>query len=486
MTAWNKELSQHLLSRAGFGGDVKLRDHFVKLGISEAVNALFPPDNYSSASSPDLSSVREMEEQAVRILRQPGARQKLRETEEGKELLQKFQQANRQGIIAITGWWVDEMLRTPYPLLEKMTLFWHNHFTSSFMDVKRANFLWKQNDLLRKNALGSFRTLLLETAKDPAMLEYLDNSQNRKEHPNENYARELCELFTLGEGNYTDQDVKEAARAFTGWTHNPQGEFIFRPAWHDNGEKTFLGRRGNFNGEDIIEILLEEKETSRFLTRKFLRFFITEEPNSQMIEKFADIFRKGDLEVKPLLKSMFTSEEFYSDQNRGNLVKSPVDFVIGTLRLMRINFPRPEILWGFMGLMGQRLLDPPTVAGWKGGKNWLSSSTLTLRNDFIRALITGEIPNISPRGKVKNRAKQIKLPRPPFVPENVLPQEAFSNPTNAVIHTVDHFIGRELSPDRLQPLFKFAQDAFLQEKEEASALRRITYLVLSMPEYQLC
>ncbi len=487
MEGFGEREAGHLLWRAGFGGlPEEIRAMKLK-GRTGAVASLFPKnDDFTSPGEPDLQELAEMEQQAVRQYLEAGfaSRRKLRESPEGRKFFQEFQRVNREAVRNIVVWWIDLMLHSSVPLLEKMTLFWHNHFTTSVRDVKRARWIYNQHQTLRRNALGNFRQFLLDISRDTAMLEYLDNAKSRREHPNENYARELLELFTMGEGNYTDHDVVEAARAFTGWTHDQMGRFLFRPEWHDYREKTFLGRRGNFDGTEIIDIILEQAKTAEFIVRKILCSFVMPSPPEVWVKYFASIFRKKDYEIEPVVREILGSDLMYAPQVLRAQVKSPVEFVIGSLRLMKVNLPRKEILWGLMGLMGQRLFDPPTVKGWDGGRDWISTASLELRMMFLRALLTGEIPNPDPKGH--KLRKTIQLPQPPFNPERILSSDVLSQPAKATQHLLQHFIQIDLPSEKMAILQQFAEKAYREEKDEIQGARRLTYLILSLPEYQLC
>ncbi len=282
-------------------------------------------------------------------------------------------------------WWLNEMIVTDSPITERMTLFWHNHFTSQLPKVKWASLMLQQNILLRREALGNFATLLHEIAKDPAMLIYLDNRSNKKSHPNENFARELLELFTLGEGHYTEEDIKAAARAFTGWTiDRKSGKFRFNPKVHDFGEKTFLGETGRFDGDDIIDIILKQDQTARFITEKFYKAFVSEEVNASEVERIAAVFRKSGYEIKALLYEILTSEAFKEKNSRDLLIKSPVELVVGTVRSFGTKADITRYLFRSTTLMGQELFNPPNVKGWPGGKAWITTASLAQRRSFLR------------------------------------------------------------------------------------------------------
>jgi len=273
-------------------------------------------------------------------------------------------------------------------LTEKMAFFWHGHFATRIINPK---FNQQLLNFIRKNALGSFRNLLIGVSKSPAMLSFLNNQQNKKDHPNENFAREVMELFTMGRGNYTETDVKELARAFTGWGYDKEGNFRERKNHHDEGEKTFLGRKGKFNGNDVLEIILEQKSTAQFITEKIYRFFVNEIPNQSIISKLSKDFYESDYDIKSLMKSIFTSKWFYDQKNIGNRIKSPTELIVGMMRILPMEIQNPENIVIYQKLLGQMLLYPPNVAGWPNGKSWIDSSTLMLRMQ-IPQIWSGIIP----------------------------------------------------------------------------------------------
>lgn len=295
--------------------------------------------------------------------------------------------------IELQGWWMREIVATPQPLAEHMTLFWHNHFTSSLEKVKSPILLYRQNVLLRRYALGNFRELLHAVARDPAMIVYLDNLTNRDAHPNENFARELMELFTLGLGNYSEDDVKQAARAFTGWAVQPgSGEFREVRRWHDGGEKTFLGRRGDFDGDDVLDIILADpravQATSRFIVEKLWREFVSATPDEAQVARIAAGFRK-DWEIAPVVAVLLKTPQFRDPANAGTLTKSPVELVAGTLVSLQVPVADGRFPAIVAGRLGQGLFNPPNVKGWPGGNAWIDSATLVGREQFIEALTRG-------------------------------------------------------------------------------------------------
>lgn len=290
--------------------------------------------------------------------------------------------------------WLDEMINSEAQMREKMSLFWHGHFACRVINIF---FQQQLLNIIRENALGNFGDLLREVSKSPAMLSFLNNQQNKKQHPNENFAREVMELFTLGRGNYTEEDVKESARAFTGWEFNLQGAFVERPFLHDNGNKTFLGKTGNFNGDDIINILLQQRQTAKFITQKIYRYFVNDVPDADRIESLANNFYQSNYDIKKLLAEIYTSDWFYHTKNIGIHIKSPVELIAGIRRLIPMELDKPEVQLLFQRALGQILFYPPNVAGWPGGKNWIDSSSLMLRMRIAQILINTDNFVVKPK-----------------------------------------------------------------------------------------
>ena len=290
----------------------------------------------------------------------------------------------QQRVFALRGWWLQQMMTTHSPLSERMTLFWHNHFATSFQKVQVAQLMYRQNTMLREHALGNFATLLREVSRDPAMLIYLDNANSRKGTPNENFARELMELFTLGEGNYSEQDVKDAARAFTGWSvERDTGEFKLRPALHDNDVKTVLGRSGKLDGDAVIDILLAQPACAEFIVTKLWREFVSPEPDRTEVTRIAQRFRDSRYELKVVLRELLLAPAFWDERNRAHLVKSPVELVVGTLKQFDVNFTDPLPFSFAVAQLGQNLFNPPNVKGWPGADAWINSSSLLARKSVL-------------------------------------------------------------------------------------------------------
>ncbi|MCA8225758.1 DUF1800 domain-containing protein [Burkholderia sp. BC1] len=288
---------------------------------------------------------------------------------------------------ALRAAWVDEMVATPSPLTERMTLFWHGHFTSGQDKVPYPQTMAAQNALFRREALGNFGTLLHAVAKDPAMLQYLDGASNRNGRPNENFAREVMELFTLGEGHYTQRDVTEAARAMTGWTVDPDTlRFVVRTDWHDAGDKTILGETGPFDGDAFLDILLKQRETARFVAAKLWREFVSDTPDARELEIVADRFRASGYDIRAALAALWSTDAFWDPRNRGVLVKSPAEFVVGSVRMFDVAYGDPQMLANTVRTLGQNLFYPPNVKGWPGGAMWINSTTLLARKQFVEQL----------------------------------------------------------------------------------------------------
>jgi uncharacterized protein (DUF1800 family) len=372
------EGARHLLNRVGFGAtDAEIRA-FAPLERAAAVERILAGARREAFVAPPAF----VDDAFTPFYRFAQLDPDARRREQRRRLDEAF---------ALREWWVREMIATPSPLTERMTLFWHGHFATSLQKVRSAQLMYRQNALLRREALGNFATLLHAIARDPAMLIYLDNAGSRRGAPNENFAREVMELFTLGEGRYGENDVKEAARAFTGWSLDREtGTFLRRAAWHDRGEKTVLGRTGRLDGADILDILLARPETAELVARKLWKEFVSPAPEGAEILRLAAAFRQERYEVKPLLRALLLSEAFWAPSNRGVLVKSPVELVVGTLRLFEIR-PldlRPAAI--ACATLGQSPFAPPNVKGWPGGEAWINSATLLARKQIVERLLDND------------------------------------------------------------------------------------------------
>jgi len=373
--------ARHLLARTGFGptdGEVRM---YAPLTRGEAVAKLLRETRATAITAPPASAL------DTSPLRPPRG---VPLSEADRRAFQ--QQQVREGL-ELRAWWVQEMLATPSPLTERMTLFWHNHFVSAQPKVRIARLMYRQNVTLREHSVGNFGVLLHAIAKNPAMIIYLDSVQNKKGAPNENFAREVMELFTLGEGHYTEQDVKEAARAFTGWSLDREtGTFVFRPRLHDDGTKVVLTKSGHFDGDAVLDILLARPETAEFVSTKLWREFVSPDPDNAEIARIARRFRDSNYDIKAVLRELLTSDAFYAPANRAVLVKSPIELVVGTLRQLDIK-PGTTLAFAVAAAgMGQNLMSPPNVKGWPGGETWINTTTLLARKQYLdRVTRAGEI-----------------------------------------------------------------------------------------------
>ena len=299
----------------------------------------------------------------------------------------KRRQQSRDELKNLNLMWLDEMINSKAQLREKMSLFWHGHFA-----CRVINSFFQQELLhtIRTNALSNFGDMLKAVSKSPAMLQFLNNQQNRKGKPNENFAREVMELFTMGRGNYTEKDIKEAARAFTGWGFNLQGTFVFRKNQHDTGSKTFLGRTGNFDGDDILNILLEQPQTAVFITQKLYKYFVNETTDDKNVQWLSQRFYDNKYDIKKLLEDIYSSDWFYTEKNIGNKIKSPIELLAGIRRLLPLELDNDQSQLLFQKVLGQILFYPPNVAGWPGGRTWIDSSTLMVRLQIPQVLAANE------------------------------------------------------------------------------------------------
>lgn len=380
MSISQQQKNSHLISRAGFGifySDV------AKLGnikTKEIIAALFK----NSQASPEYFDV--ADNSLKGIFMGVGDLVKMEQLQKNgldNETRKKIREQSREDLKSLNLLWLETMVNSDAALQEKMSLFWHGHFA-----VRDVNIFFQQKLLhtIRTNALGNFRDLLFAVSKSASMLSFLNNQQNRKQKPNENFAREVMELFTLGRENYTEKDIKEAARAFTGWGFNFQGEFVFRRFQHDDGQKTFLGKTGKLGGEEILDILLEQPQTAKFICTKLYKFFVNEEVDFKHVEWLAKRFFDSNYNIASTLKDMFTADWFYDEKNIGTKIKSPIELMVSIRKLLPMQMEKPEIQLLLQRALGQLLFYPPNVAGWPGGKNWIDSSSLMLRMQIPRLL----------------------------------------------------------------------------------------------------
>ncbi|REC52650.1 MULTISPECIES: DUF1800 family protein [Chryseobacterium] len=354
--------NKHLLWRAGFGPEINQLEDLHKKDIKSLMNDLFKEETflYVNYDTPDIAETGDymMNDQTP--------------AEKKKEMQRISRQQNEELNLNF----LDKMVNSKEQMREKMAFFWHGHFASRVVNPK---FNRQILNVIRKNALGNFKDLLFEVSQAPAMLNFLNNQQNKKDHPNENFAREVMELFTMGRGNYTEKDIREGARAFTGWGSDKEGNFKERKNLHDEGSKTFLGKTGNFTGTDVLNIILEEKATAKFITTKIYKFFVNENVDENIVKSLSESFYQSGYDIKKLMMDIFSGSWFYDKKNIGSRIKSPIELMAGIMRSLPMNIQNPENLIVYQKLLGQMLLYPPNVSGWPNGKSWIDSSTLMLR-----------------------------------------------------------------------------------------------------------
>jgi uncharacterized protein (DUF1800 family) len=384
----NQLKNQHLMWRAGFGPAVEQLGDLSEYSPKQFYKALVK----ASDTKPDYINVADDYLQGLYMGIQEIGRQQNKEMDKDERKMR--QQKSRQDIRNLNLFWLHEMVNSKAQLREKMAFFWHGHFA-----CRNLNIFYQQEllDIIRRNALGNFGDLLKEVSKSAAMLNFLNNQQNRKDHPNENFAREVMELFTLGRGNYTEHDVKEAARAFTGWGSNPKGEFVFRRFQHDTGDKTVLGKTGNLEGDDVLDILLNQKQTAKFITQKVYKFFVNEQPDTERIGWLTDRFYKNNYDISKLLEDIFTGDWFYEEKNIGTKIKSPIELLAGIQRMLPMKLENEEALLLLQRVLGQLLFYPPNVAGWPGGKTWIDSSSLMMRMRIPQLMAANDEFNVRPK-----------------------------------------------------------------------------------------
>ncbi len=405
---WNYHTARHLLERAGFSGTpteveaieemelVRAADHLVYFkgapegdlaafdhsGIFDEGLDPFPP------SRPATTALAEKNGEVFGIKVKPSGNRPM------QAIVNKFfywLRASRLETDRVAHWWGERMLKSPRPLQEKMALFWHGHFATNEDKVRDYRKMHQQLTLFQREGLGNFRTLLIAVAQDPAMLAFLDAGVNVKGKPNENFAREIMELFTMGVGNYTEHDIREAARAFTGW--NFKGiDFHINPEQHDDGEKEVLGQKGHFDGIEVIDIILAQEATAKYIASKLYRFYVSSELSDSFANELGELLRESNYELQPFLSTIFKSQDFYAEQNVASHIKSPVELVVFTYKKMGLDYlPGAPDFNLTTGALGQRLLHPPTVAGWSEGRSWITPGLLIERGNFVLDVVLPDI-----------------------------------------------------------------------------------------------
>lgn len=472
---WDDRKAAHLLNRAGFGGPPDEVAALARLGFEKAVDRLLDyeniPDYYPT---PDwvLSPPEDLawpDKVAIKDAPLP--------SKERQEKGQRVQTVRGDLGNRMKVWWLKRLCVTERPFQEKMTLFWHGHLVSSLGDGMNPYWLFRQIDLYRRLATGNFKTFAIEVSKDACMLRYLDNDRNKRKHPNENYARELMELFTMGIGNYTEDDIKQSARAFSGWTRR-DSDFQFSPFEHDYGDKTFLGQTGNFDGADIVNIIFEQPCVGRFIATKLWKFFVNDQPEPEAIEYFAQVFRDAKYELKPLVRAIFTSDVFYSDRVIGTQIKSPIQLAVSAIRALKIENPNIAPLTGLLRQMGQDILNPPNVKGWDGGPLWINTTTLLARYNFARFILN--------EGALIDAESARARAFPPRLDHLFAGVRTADEAVDRLSRTL---LGEPLTGEKRSVLISLLNNGkpFDPTASDATTkLRSLSYLMASTPNFQLC
>jgi hypothetical protein len=550
---WNTERAAHLLERAGFGGTPEEIARLAAMTPPQAVDSLVeyarvddpaPPFVESGIWDRGMDPFPASRADAVRQAREHGEALGVRALPEGTQrrlqpVVDKFFYGLRSNTIEtqrLGVWWASRMLTTKRPLEEKLTLFWHGHFATGDAKVRDYRMMLRQNEMLRRNAEGPLRALLVGILEDPAMLVYLDNGENVKAHPNENFGRELLELFTMGVGHYGERDVREGARAFTGWTNDVLA-FKFDKDQHDFGTKTFLGKTGALDGTDIIDTILGQPATGEHVAGKIYRYFVRDDISPAVRAELGRGFKAGGYQVKPLLRRIFLSKDFYSAPSTATQIKSPVVLVISTYRKLGLRtLPTIPDFGRLTGALGQTLFDPPNVAGWAGGRTWITPATLMQRGNLFRDVLFADAKAFRAPDRLmpftyarvgENLAKGMNITEATkegtgdaesnaqadrdedyntryasyrgyllaFERTKPIPRQVIDVSLTAIVASahaetadavVDHFARRFLSV----PLSAKDRAAFVEFFRGKSAgseadLRELLYLVLSTPEYQV-
>jgi uncharacterized protein (DUF1800 family) len=452
---------QHLYLRAGFGiaiSELKGKD---EISIQEVVQELFKASEQIIYLDGKLSDI--VDSKALSRVQKA-----------------VFRKRNKTESINLNAIWVTQMANSKNPLLERMTLFWHGHFAC--VTKNNPHLSQNQNNTIRKYALGNFKDLVLAISKDPGMIRYLNNQQNKKGKPNENFARELLELFTIGQGNYTEKDIKEAARAFTGWQSNFKMEFSFNKRHHDFGSKDFFGETGNFNGEDIIDLVLKQKQTARFISTKIYQYFVNEKLDKTHIEELTNVFYDSNYNIETLMQTLFKSDWFYDSKNIGTKIKSPIDLLVGAMKTLKIKFENKKSIFFIEKILGQILFNPPNVAGWAGGQAWIDNATLILRLNLVNYLFQATDLEITEKPEFEAFRNQatIKKLEADFNIKSIVNQ--LKNKDNSIIFEY-------LKNGLIQPNLKLTKtdfEAFTIQNNSTNYIQSLMMRLMTLPEYQMC
>ena len=483
--------NQHLMWRAGFGPAAEQLEQLKEISPQQLFKAL----QKASSKKPGYIDVADTYLKGLMMGIDDAGKQSKKDLEkEDKKTIRKKQ---RDSIKNLNLTWLDEMVIGDAQLREKLSLFWHGHFAS-----RNINVFYQQGilDVIRSNALESFRDLLHGVSKSAAMLNFLNANQNRKGHPNENFAREVMELFTLGRANYTENDIKEAARAFTGWGANVKGEFVFRKFQHDDGTKTIFGKSGNFSGGEVLDLLLEKKQTALFITQKVYKYFVNENIDASKTQWLAERFYKNDYHIGKLMEDIFTSDWFYDEKNIGVRIKSPIELLAGMQRMLPMELDNKESLLLLQRVLGQMLFYPPNVAGWPGGKSWIDSSTLMLRLRLPQLISDNDDFNIVPKndddqmmgrmdseemaikkGKANKGARKLGKPIQADIDWSVYTKNFESIPRENLTAALMNVLFQTNTS-----LTTAVMKNFVDETGRENFIKTATIQLMSTPEYQMC
>jgi len=427
---WNYDFAEHLLDRAGFGGTPEEIQALAKMTPAQAIARLvrfegtdiskLPPFDESGIHDPGLEPFPPSRPAVTDLAKEKGEALGIKVKPSGNRRMQpivdEFFYWLRASVLEtnrVAYWWANRMLASPQPLREKMALFWHGHFASNEAKVRDYRKLLGQLQLFEKQGTGNFRDLTVAVAQGPAMLEFLDAGVNVKGASNENFAREIMELFTMGVGHYTEKDIREAARAFTGWNYKDL-TFVVNKDQHDETSKTFLGQTGNFDGVQIIDIIMQQPVTADYIAGKIYKYFVREDLSPELQKRLGSILRDNKYELRPLLETIFMSRDFYSPASVGTRIESPVELAVSTYKKLGLkSIPGVPDFNSVTSSLGQQLFQPPTVAGWAQGQSWITPGLLLERANFARDVLFPDISFLPPdrytgSGEVRRVAERIR------------------------------------------------------------------------------
>ncbi|MBL7885172.1 MAG: DUF1800 domain-containing protein [Flavobacterium sp.] len=455
--------------RLGFSG--KQAATIEQLGIEN-----FLKKSMSATFPKELPEFLKDEPKTIADLREARQKIKVADSEEQKKFLKK----QIRNSVELKKWWINRIRTEELPLREKMVCFWHNHFVSTTQKVKSNFWVYQHNALLRENAFGNFKELTKSIIKTNAMVRYLDNIDNKKDKINENLSRELLELFTLGIGNYTENDIKEGARALAGLGLG-ENQATYRRFAEDNSNKTYFGKTGNWKADDLVDIIFEQKSIPYLITRKLLKWFIYDNPSEELVVYYGDFFRKENFEIQPLLIKIFTEE--YAKNNAGSKIKDPLVYLVQLTDELHASDIRDAMIVFFLVQQGMDLLNQPNVKGWDGGNSWLTSQIYLQRNNVSDLLCSGRNINRKMFNKIAEEGEQ-----PEMALETIKVKVDFNKKGNnkAIIAELSNrllFQVDESMQKDMENLLKYDFDA---EKDNAqNAVLRLFNYITKTPEYQL-